>query len=139
MPDLHLPTASPFIFMAISTVMEHHNLWCPCASHVPHQSLALSPLCPHVLSPDHLTCWLTPFSVSHMNSLLNFFPPRIITMSHILLSKSVVPTTLSSYSSGPSWFSEFCDDYLIPEPLCMPASEALLTLFITCHGTASVS
>ena len=125
--------------MAIRTVMACHKLLHPCASHVPHQALALSPLCLHVLAPNCLTHWFTPFSVSHMNSLSNLFPPQIIAMSHVLLPKSIAPETLSNYSSGLQPFSHFCDDYHIPKPLHMPASEALLTLFTTCHGTGSMS
>src|SRR5882724_9151725 len=74
-----------------------------------------------------------------MNSLLNFFPPQIIAMSCVLLSRSIAPTTLTNYSSGLLCFSHFCNDYHIPKPFCMLASESILTLFITCHGMASMS
>jgi len=74
-----------------------------------------------------------------MNSLLNFFPPQIIAMSCVLLSISIAPTTLTNYSSGLLCFSHFCNDYHIPKPFCMLASESILTLFITCHGMASMS
>src|SRR5882724_13455415 len=121
--------------MADHSVMVRHKLQCPHAYRAPYQALAPNPLHPYVLAPDHLTHWLTPFGVSHMNSLLQFFPHRIIAMSHILLSKTVAPRMLSNYSSGLLRFSRFCDDYSIPEPLHMPASEALLTLLITCCGT----
>src|SRR5882724_10117716 len=60
-------------------------------------------------------------------------------MLHILISKSVTPLTLSNYASGLLRFTKFCDDYKIPESFHMPASEALLTMFITCHTTALVS
>jgi len=74
-----------------------------------------------------------------MNSLLNFFPPYLITMSQVLLSKSVASSTLSNYAAGLINFMRFCDNYAIPEALHMPASESLLTMFITCHGATSVS
>jgi len=119
--------------------MTCHKLQRPRASGAPHQTPAPSPLRPHVLAPNRLMRWLTPFGVSHMNSLLQFFPHRIIAMSHVLLSKYVAPMMLSNYSSGLLCFCWFCDDYSIPEPLRMPASEALLTLFITCHGMGSMS
>ena len=119
--------------------MACHNVPPPHASRVPYHALTPRPLCPHVPAPDRLTCWLTPFRVSHMNSLSNFFPPHIIAMWRVLLSRYVAPSTLANYSSGLLRFSCFCDDYHIPEPYHMPASEALLTLFIMCHGAASVS
>src|SRR5882724_5245486 len=97
---LHLPATDPFVLMADHSVMARHKHPHPCASHAPHQALAPNPLRLHVLAPDCLMCWLTPFSVSHMNSLSQFFPHRIITMSHVLLSKSVAPTMLSNYSSS---------------------------------------
>jgi len=60
-------------------------------------------------------------------------------MSHVLISKSITPLTLSNYASGLLRFSKFCDNYNIPELFRMPTSEALLTMFITCHGTASIA
>ena len=111
---------------------------CPCACHIPHLSVSPNPLCPHVVVADHLTRWLMLFGVSHMDALMLFFPPQLIAIPHILLSRSLALSTLTNYSSGLTHFSHFCDDYHIPEALHMPASEALLTMFITCHGTASV-
>ena len=105
----------------------------------PHDALSPNPLRPHILAPDWLTRWLTPFGVNHMNALASFFPPHLIAMSCTILYKSVATSTLSNYSSGLLWFSQFCDDYQILELLRMPASEALLTIFITCRGTVSIS
>ena len=112
--------------------MAFHSHTCPHASHVAHLSLSQNPLCPHVIVANHLMRWLTPFSISHMNSLTALFPPQPIAMSHILLSRLIAPTTFTNYSSGLICFSCFCDDYHIPKSLCMPGSEALLTQFITC-------
>src|SRR5882724_4450291 len=44
-----------------------------------------------------------------------------------------------NYSSGLLRFTKFCNDYKILEWFRMPASEALLTVLITCHATGSVS
>src|SRR5882724_13015700 len=94
----------------------HAHPW-PRASRGPCDSLSLNPLQPHVLAPDQLTRWLTPFGFNHMNALALFFPPHLITMSRTILSRSVATSTLSNYSSGLLRFSRFCDDYQIPEPL----------------------
>src|SRR5882724_1462664 len=104
-----------------------------------HSTISPNPLRPHVLSKECLARWLTPFGIDHMNSLAEFFPPHVIAMSRVLISKSVTPLTLSNYASGLLRFTKFCDDYKIPELFCMPASEALFTMFITCHATGSVS
>ena len=87
---------------------------------------------------DHLTRWLTPFGISHMNALSAFFPACLIAIYHILLLKSISLTTLTNYSSGLIRFSCSFNDYHIPEPLHMPALKAPLTMFITFHGMASV-
>jgi len=47
--------------------------------------------------------------------------------------------TISNYASSLLCFTQFCDDYKIPKAFRMLASEALLTMFITCHGAASIS
>ena len=80
-----------------------------------------------------------PIQNHHMNSLLNLFPPHLIIMSQVVLSKSVALSTLSNYLASLIRFMRFFDDYAIPESFCMPVSEPILTMFITCQGTASVS
>jgi len=111
----------------------------PCHSRPRHSTISPNPLCPHVLSKERLTRWLTPFGIDHMNGLAEFFPPHVIAMSRVLISKSITPSTLSNYTSGLLRFTKFCDDYKIPERFRMPASEPLLTVFVTCHVTGSVS
>ena len=83
--------------------------------------------------------WLTPFGITQMNGFIKFFPPHLIARSHSFISKSITPSTLSNYASGLLILSKFCDNYNIPELFHMPTSKALLTMFITCHGMASIS
>jgi len=80
-----------------------------------------------------------PFGIREMNSLVEFIPPHLITMSCVLILESVTTSTLSNYVSRLLNFCKFGDNYNIPESFCIPASEALLTMFITCGGGASVS
>jgi len=126
MLGLHSLAATCSVCMVMSTFMALHSHPLPHASCVSHHTLSPNPLCPHVLAPDCLTRWLTPFGIKHMNSLMNFFPPWLIAMSH-LLSKSIALSTISNYSSDLMPFSQFCDDYHIPKSLHMLASESLLT------------
>ena len=139
MPQVFLSAPNHTVSLVGPPLMTCHSHPQPWASCIAHHSLSPNPLHPHILVPDHLTRWLTPFSIDHMNSLMEFFPPRLIAMSHILVSKSVATSTLSNYSSSLICFSWFCDDYHVPEQLQMLASEALLLLFITCWAMASVS
>jgi len=50
----------------------------------------------------------------------------------------ILPNTLKNYAAGLACFTKFCDDFIIPESEHMPASELLLTTFITTHGAGSV-
>jgi len=74
-----------------------------------------------------------------MNSLSEFFPPHLIAMSGCLHLKLVIPATLSNYTTGLFHFSQFCNNYRSPKAFHIPVSEALLTMFITCCNTTSVS
>ena len=50
----------------------------------------------------------------------------------------MLPVTLKNYTTGLSRFTKFCDDFNVPEPEHMPASECLLSTFVTTHSTGSV-
>ncbi|KAF8226454.1 hypothetical protein L208DRAFT_1161189, partial [Tricholoma matsutake] len=56
-----------------------------------------------------------------------------------VLSASVKEQTHENYGAGLLHFTQFCDKYNIHENLRMPASEALLCLFIANWGAGSVS
>jgi len=59
-------------------------------------------------------------------------------MSRVLISKSVTPRLYPIHKWSVK-IHKFCDDYKILEQFHMPASEALLTVFVTCRATGSVS
>ena len=50
----------------------------------------------------------------------------------------VLPNTLKNYAASLTCFTKFCNDFAIPEVEHMPASEILLSTFITSHGSGSV-
>ena len=54
------------------------------------------------------------------------------------MARCMLPVTLKNYAAGLSRFNKFCDDFNIPESEHMPASECLLSTFITTHGAGSV-
>ena len=74
-----------------------------------------------------------------MNSLATFLPLQLILQSRSLITKSIVPGTLSNYAAGLLHFTQFCDELRIPEALRMPASEDILTLFVAAKGAHKVS
>jgi len=55
------------------------------------------------------------------------------------MANCILPSMLSNYSSGLIHFTKFCDDFQVPEADCMPASETLLSMFISTYATGSVS
>src|SRR5882724_9794502 len=73
-----------------------------------------------------------------MDQLTQYFPPSIIACNHIILCHSVTQNSLSNYTSGLLHFTHFCNDFNICELARMPASEALLCLFISSHGASHV-
>ena len=97
-----------------------------------------STLCPHVATPQRFTHWLTPYGINFMNHLLLTFPLDIIIHNRLVLTQSVSPQTLSNYAAGLVKFTQFCDDFNIPETACMPTMEPLLYIFITTHGASKV-
>ena len=46
--------------------------------------------------------------------------------------------TLKNYAAGLTHFTKFCDDIKVPEADHMPASEAILSTFVTTYGAGSV-
>jgi len=73
-----------------------------------------------------------------MNFKTTLFPPEIIIRRHLVMACCMLPVTLKNYTTGLSRFTKFCDDFNVPESECMPASECLLSTFITTHDTGSV-
>jgi len=73
-----------------------------------------------------------------MNSELSTFPGHVIAHHHLFISQSVNKEMLSNYSAGLIHFTRFCNNFSILEASHMPASEALLAMFITHWGAGSV-
>src|SRR6266481_5835967 len=121
------------------SAMVPHGQLRPHVSQNPLAAIVTHPLRPHVLAVNQFTHWMTPYSINQIKFLLLLFPPSLIASSHLLLCNSVIPGTLSNYATGLSHFTNFCDEYNVPETLHMPASEQLLILFIIAHGASHVT
>jgi len=96
----------------------------------PHNHIEPNPLHPPVLASECITKWLTPYGIVKLDSLILKFPIDIIIHCCLCLINSIQPSMLSNYSTSLLCFNKFCDDYGIPENDHMPASEAILSLFI---------
>jgi len=126
LPPLQLPLIPP-----VPVKHTHHHA-------KPEDSINPSPLCPLVPAADRFIHWLTPFGIDYMNHLSKLFPLSVITCDHIILCHCITQTSLSNYASGLLCFTQFCNEFLVPKPARMPATEALLCIFITFHGTGHV-
>src|SRR5882724_10156667 len=76
--------------------------------------------------------------IAKLDEATHLFPVHCIVRCRLLISKCVLPSTLSSYAAGLIRFTKFCDDYNVPEADRMPASEFILSMFITIRGASSV-
>ena len=106
---------------------------------ISHKNLITpSPFCRHVLSADHFLHWMTPYGLTKLHELSHFLPPHIVACEHIIMVRAIKPKMLSNYGTGLLRFTQFCDNFNIPESIRMPTPEWLLSHFITTHGTGSV-
>ncbi|KAJ6453351.1 DNA breaking-rejoining enzyme [Mycena sanguinolenta] len=83
--------------------------------------------------------WKTPYSFHSLRSLSTFYSPDLISRWQQVLAASVEPDTHGSYGAGLLRFNHFCDLHHIPEEDRMPASEALLSIFISSYGAGHVA
>jgi len=64
-------------------------------------------LCPSVLAADRFTHWLTPYGIAKLDKATHLFPVHCIVRRRLLISKCVLPSTLSSYAAGLIRFTNF--------------------------------
>jgi hypothetical protein len=105
----------------------------------PYNRLKPSPLRPSVLAKDRILSWRTPYSFHSIRSLSASFSPDLISRWQAVLAASVERDTRGSYAAGLLRFNHFCDLNNIPEAQRMPASEALLSIFISSYGAGHVA
>ena len=110
----------------------------PRLPHKPQDRITPNTLCPSVLAADRFTHWLMPYGIAKLDEAMHLFPIHCIVRCRLLISKCVLHTTLSSYAAGLIHFTKFCDKHKVPEAKHIPASESLLSRFITICGTDSV-
>lgn len=85
---------------------------------------------PHVLASEHVLLWTTPHGFNFQHELEQLFPESDILKMFFVTIQSLDENTCSNYGAGLLRFTQYCDQRLIPEMQCMPASAALLSAFI---------
>jgi len=75
---------------------------------------------PHIPAMDHFIHWLSPFSLTNMNILVQHLPIEIIAREHLIIVCAVNSKMLSNYSASLLRFAQFYDQFLLTEDLCMP-------------------
>jgi hypothetical protein len=83
--------------------------------------------------------WKTPYSFHSLRSLSASFAPDLIARWQQVLAASVDEGTHGLYGAGLLRFNHFCDLHNIPERHRMPASEELLSIFISSYGAGHVA
>ncbi|KAF7319948.1 hypothetical protein MKEN_00778600 [Mycena kentingensis (nom. inval.)] len=100
--------------------------------------IANNELRPHVPAKDRIRLWKTPFAIRADAELRASLPEELVERTYATLHASYAPNSSSSYAAGPLRFNQFCDEFGIPEEDRMPASNILLSAFISHHvGTVS--
>ncbi|KAJ7255614.1 DNA breaking-rejoining enzyme [Mycena rebaudengoi] len=127
------PSVSP------SRLQSARKLAGPRTSTNPCNRLKPSPLRPAVLAKDRIRSWRTPYSFHTLRSLFDTFNPDLILRWQAVLSSSVDDSTHGSYGAGLLRFNHFCDLHNIPEDQRMPASESILSIFISSYGAGKVA
>jgi len=113
-------------------------LKCACRHPKPEDSIKPSPLHPLVPVAERFIHWLMPYGLDYMDHLSKYFPPSIVAHNCIVLCHCIMQNSLNNYVAGLLCFTWFCDNFLIPKTTRMPATKALLCIFITSHGTGHV-
>ena len=105
----------------------------------PQDHIAPNLLHLHVSTSDRFTFWLSLFGIAQINnSQASLFLPEIIIHRQLVMENCILQNTLKNYAAGLSHFIKICNDFAVPEMKCMPASEILLSTFISTHGAGLV-
>ncbi|RXW17778.1 hypothetical protein EST38_g8068 [Candolleomyces aberdarensis] len=98
-----------------------------------------SSLRPAVAARDRISHWVTPFSLSQLDSMRAKISFDSIRKINIAAVSSLAETTRTGYGSGLLRFTEFCDREGISEYSRMPASSTLLAAFVADQASKTSS
>jgi len=97
------------------------------------QEIKPSHLRPLVPAKDRLYFWRTPYGDEHFFDLASKLPLPLASAACLAIRSALVPATATTYAAGMKRFTQFCDQWDIPESDRMPASYALLSAFVACN------
>jgi hypothetical protein len=88
---------------------------------------------PQVPAQDRLASWSSPYADSARALARQELAPSLLDRADATALDGLAPNTRSSYAAGLLRFTQFCDDWQIPELKRMPASLNLLAAFASCY------
>jgi hypothetical protein len=142
-PDTSSPSLVSFNFVFTKPISStpdvfscYHNVFF--TSHKGHKpskgrEIKFNPLHPLVPAKDRLYFWRTPYGDKHFLDLASKLPLPLASAACLTIRSALVPATASTYAAGMKRFTQFCDQWDIPEIDRMPASYGLLSAFIAFH------
>ena len=111
----------------------------PRIPHKIHDRITPNSLHPLILAPDRFTKWLTPYHIAKMDQASWLFLAQTIVRHCLTMANWILPSTLTNYTLGLICFTKFFKDFQVPEADHMPASETILSMFISTWAAGSVS
>ena len=88
-----------------------------------------SELRPHVPAEERIFSWDTPWARRHRKSIP--LPPKLAKSTILTVLHGHTASTRTTYGAGILRFTQFCDEWAIPEEDRMPASYFLLSAFLS--------
>lgn len=92
---------------------------------------------PGVPAKERLYFWRTPYGDNHLYDLHTSLPRDLAHTTCLTVRSALKPESVSTYGAGVLRFTQFCDEWKIPECERMPASYALLSAFISANAGKS--
>jgi hypothetical protein len=92
-----------------------------------------SPFRPLVPAKERLFFWRTPYGEQHFFDMAKKLPLPLASAACLMIRSALVPATATTYAAGMKRFTQFCDQWYIPECDRMPASYALLSAFVASY------
>ncbi|KAJ2928093.1 hypothetical protein H1R20_g8990, partial [Candolleomyces eurysporus] len=101
--------------------------------------LSPSSLRPAVAARDRISHWVTPYSLSQLDSMLGEISFDSIRKINVAVISSLAESTRTGYGAGLLRFTEFCDREGVSEYSRMPASAVLLAAFVADQASKASS
>ncbi|KAJ2921053.1 hypothetical protein H1R20_g16042, partial [Candolleomyces eurysporus] len=101
--------------------------------------LSPSSLRPAVAARDCISHWVTPYSLSQLDSMLGEISFDSVRKINVAVISSLAESTCTGYGAGLLQFTEFCDREGVSKYSRMPASAVLLAAFVADQASKASS